>query len=599
MQSANFSGFLSRWRWIILLAWLLAAGTLIYFVPQPNPALYEAANFLPPTTPYSQAVEALQKAFPDSSSLSQIFVIFERPGGALTPKDDDTIQSVARLIPTPGSLASKDALQGVHVISPADIPRLFEPNPLLSSVSSDRGQAAIVMVDLPTNFVTIRSSQIVNHVRAILKTTPLPPGLGVAVSGSAGFGHDYAQAAEESHRRTLYVTLIAVAAILLLVYRAPLAAMLPLMGISLAAVIAVKTLAIVTRFGLHVGTAEHIFVIVLIYGAGVDYSLLLVSRFRESLLSGLPPLAAADRGSRAALSAILAAAATNILGLFMLYFAQYKVFQTTGPAVAIALGVGMLASITLIPALLAIFGSAIFWPQRTTGHRLPRLWPGIARVVTGRPLIVLLVTLAAMAYPIYRGANQVWVYDTLASIRAEYSDGIGNAAAGLEIARAHWPVGEISPVEMLVQSPQPLAADQWVSVSGRLSKAFLNISSDGDHPVADVRSISQPLGRTASAATDLVLRSTGEVRRMYLSPDGRSMKMDVVMSTAPLDLRTMDEVQRRRPPRGRPARRNRGRSAGRRRQPPSTTRLSGRRHRRDDRHAPPPARISTSSPRWS
>jgi RND superfamily putative drug exporter len=543
MEGTRCDGFVSRWRWAILLAWLLAAGLMIALVPPGDPTASELDNFLPPQAPYSQALDAFHKAF-SSSALSEIVVVFERSQGPLTSGDRLAIAALAERIKPSGDKSG--LLKGVTVLSPDDIP--LEPNPLISTVSSN-GQAALIRMSVPSNYITKRSDAVVRHVRTILQEgqPPLPPGLRVAITGSSGYGHDYAQAAEESHTRTLYATLIAVTLILLLVYRAPLAAMVPLIAISLAAVVAIKILSLCTRIGLHVGTAESIFVVVLIYGAGVDYSLLLISRFREFIDDRSSPGAAADKSLGAALAAILAAAATNILGLLMLCFAQYRIFQTTGPAVAIALAVALLASLTLVPALLAVLGNALFWPRIAILQIRSRLWPRIGDIVTTRPLLVLLVTITAMAYPIYRGANQTWVYDTLASIQAKYTDGIGNAAAGVDIARGHWPVGEIAPVKLLIQSPTPLLPQQWQNVSKEVTSAMLALrdpEAPGERPVANVRSLSQPLGKDTPPLTSLLLQARQDfIRSTYIGADNRAMRLDVLMSTPALELLTMQRVK--------------------------------------------------------
>jgi uncharacterized membrane protein YdfJ with MMPL/SSD domain len=226
---ATTNGFVARWRWAILACWAGAAALLVALAPPSNPAAGEASNFLPPDAPYSQAIAAFERDFPASDSLSEIVVIFERSGRALRREDLEAIRRFAQQIPYPpgriegadieaGPGLPKGVLDDISVLAPADIPALLEPNPLISPLSSS-GQAALVRVSVPSSFITIRSARVVDHVRRLLSQTPLPPNLQVAVTGSSGFGHDYAAAAELSHRRTVYVTIIAVAAILLLVYR--------------------------------------------------------------------------------------------------------------------------------------------------------------------------------------------------------------------------------------------------------------------------------------------------------------------------------------------------------------------------------------------
>jgi RND superfamily putative drug exporter len=492
-----------RWRWLILLAWLAGGAGLCALAPVLDPAAHELASFLPTGDPYSRAADALQRSFPRSSGLSQAVVVFERAGEGLSPTDFQAIESVAAAIarPQPPRTAPGD-LAGVWVRSPACL--RLPTNPF----KSPDGHAALVIADVPANFITMRSARVVDHIRAVVRDARLPPGLDAAVTGSSGFGHDYALAAEESHRRIGMVTLIAVLCILLLVYRSPVAALVPLVAISAAAAAAMKVLAIGQHFGMHVGTAEKVFVFVLIYGAGMDYSMLFLSRFREVLDGGCPKGPAAAEALGATVSAILAAAGTNTLGLLMLSLAEYRVFRTAGAAIAAALIVALIASITLVPAMAGIFGRWLFWPGRHVGHvGQARLWPAVARGATRRPVWVLAAVIALLALPAARGAKLTWVYDALAELKPQSPGGVGNAAVGIEAAKRHWPVGQIAPITVLVQSSKPLSVNQWTALSGRLTASVAAASG-----VQDVRSISAPLGRNIDPVTRALL-AAADVRR--------------------------------------------------------------------------------------
>ena len=205
------------------------------------------------------AARALAKHFPGNSGLSAAVVVFERPA-KLTRADRKVIEAIASRLrrPVAGLTTDRD-LEDVHVRSPWSV-----PNSPMVSAASDRGQAALIVVHIPANFVTTRCALLVRHVRKVVADRPLPEGLSAAVTGSAAFGRDYGLAAERSHTRTLYVTLTAVVVILLLVYRAPVAAVIPLGAVSLAAIAATSLLAAAGHAGFSTGSAERIFLIVLL-----------------------------------------------------------------------------------------------------------------------------------------------------------------------------------------------------------------------------------------------------------------------------------------------------------------------------------------------
>ncbi|MCY2931788.1 MAG: MMPL family transporter [Planctomycetota bacterium] len=357
-----------RWRWAMLAAWVACGGTLVALVPAADPTANEAESFLPLEAPSRQASAEFRAHFPASSGLSEAVAVFERTGGKLTPEDLKAIDAVAdRARVRPSDPAEAKDLAGITVRSPGSLKGLdLKPreNPLISP----DGQAALVTLSSPANFITVRACKAVDHLKACLDATPLPEGLHADITGSAGYGHDYLEAARSSHDKTLKITIAAVILILLLVYRSPGAAMVPVVAVSAAVVVAAKVPALGTHVGLHVGTAEMIFVYVLMYGAGVDYSLMLVSRYRELLDEGMPGPVAAAEALDATLPAILASAGTNTVGVFMLTFATHGVFHTSGPVIAIALVCALVAALTLVPAMLAAIGPRIFWPTHRMGQ---------------------------------------------------------------------------------------------------------------------------------------------------------------------------------------------------------------------------------------
>ena len=568
----QLSLFVTRWRWVVVAAWGLAGVGLFLFVPSGSPGADEQTSYLPEDSTYRIAARQLEKYFPQQGGLSQAVVIFERSDGPLTLEDNTYINTFAQKIKRPYKRKLNPAeLGGLTVSTPglidlalgaargADsvrktkrlIQRLFNPrsaktqdeeppltNPLRTALT-DAGQAAIVRVNIPADFITHRSREIVGHIRDILVDHPRPTGLKVAVSGSAGYGYDYELFVQQSYKRTIFATLIAVVVILLVVYRAPLAAMVPLVSISLAAAIVIVLMNLAQNLGAGIGLAERIFVFVLMYGAGIDYSLLFISRYRELLASGRTAQQAPAEALSATSPAIFASAATDAAGVLMLVFSQFLIFRTTGPAVAGALIVSMLASVTLVPSLVSILGPRMFWPRRAgkTRPRRERFWRALARCVTHRAGLVLIAMLVLLIIPAVKATRISWIYDALEGIDSEWLDGqsnktspdkgVGNAAAGIEMAKRHLPIGEIAPVTILIESQKPLSLKQWWGVSTRLVKAIGR--TDG---IGNVRTLTQPVGRGVKIATGspgaqmIKAFAAGE----YLSGDYRSLRTEAIMT---------------------------------------------------------------------
>ncbi len=529
--------FIYQFRWLVLVVWLSAAAVLALLAPVPDPTVGESSDLLPRDVPVHVALDQMARHFGDKSGLSSIVIVFERRGATLTPDDLADVEQIAALIPKPRpGEANADELSNVSIRTPASLALAGKGNPLIS----DDGRAALISVSLPYNFITKQASRLVKHTQEIVAEYPLQPGLSASVTGSAGYGYDYGVAMQRSDHKTFVVTLVSVVVILLLVYRAPIAAMIPLGAIGIAGIVAFKLLAFADRLGLHSGMAEEIFTFVLLYGAGVDYSLLFMSRYREFLDRRHSAAESIVLALDASISAIASSAAMTASGLVMLCFGRFSIYRNSGPAVVLALLVAALAAATLAPAVLAIIGPRAFWPvahrhlQGEARQLRQTLWPAIARVVVTRPGLVMGAALAALLLPAVRGLHVEWNYDSLFSLKSTYP-----ARRGTEMIERHWPTGEIAPVTVLAVADQPQSAEAWLAASARMLAGIRAVAN-----VDNVRALSLPLGVHAGAAENaaVTLLAHDKVRAEFVSADNRAMRLSAVLRVPPLGRAALDDA---------------------------------------------------------
>src|SRR5262249_25245165 len=143
--------------------------------------------------------------------------------------------------------------------------------------------------------------------------------------------------------------------------------------------VALHLLALLTLIpGVYLVNVSKVFAIVLLYGAGTDYCLFLISRYREELRNGQRLPEALGRSVKGVGAALVASAGTVTCGLGLMGFAEFAKVRCAGPAIALSLGVVLVASLTLTPSLLHLLGKRVFWPgpvpspQPARGH-LPEL----------------------------------------------------------------------------------------------------------------------------------------------------------------------------------------------------------------------------------
>ncbi|MEU7868844.1 MMPL family transporter [Dactylosporangium sp. NPDC049140] len=281
-------------------------------------------------------------------------------------------------------------------------------------------------------------------------------GLGFHVAGPAGYASDSIKAFGEAGGLTT-ITAIVVVAILLLTYRSPALPLLPLLtaGGALAAAEALIYL-LAEHAGLIVNKQTSFILVVLVFGAATDYALLLTSRYREELQRHEDRHAAMAVALRRSAPAILASAATVAVSLMLLTLASLNSTRGLGPACAIGILVGLVAMLTLMPALLVICGRWIFWPG---GARVPRdrVWRRLGHALQRRPRAVWAGTALVLA---------VLALGVL-GLRA---DGLSNKdqftgtpqmAAGEAVQARHFPAGAGDPVYVVVRAD---AADRVAAV---------------------------------------------------------------------------------------------------------------------------------------
>jgi RND superfamily putative drug exporter len=312
----------------------------------------------------------------------------------------------------------------------------------------------------------------------------------------------------------------------------------PLLTIAVAVWVALKLLALCTLIpGFYLVNVSQIFAIVMLYGAGTDYCLFLISRYREELAAGKDKAEALRGGVSKVGGALVASAATVICGLGLMVLAEFAKVKSGGPAIALGLFVALAASLTLAPALLRLLGPALFWPRgvaRETGPEADRrdLWDRVSRGVVRRPLLIWAASVALLLPLAWLGSQVRPNYRATGELSPSSS-----SVQGLEVLQRHFTAGETGPITVLLASRTDWTGPEGHQVLSQLSQGFARLEN-----VAEVRSFTQPLGVPLrnrpgpEEANSLLARGFREVRgrlRNLLNEQARSAARPVYLSTVP------------------------------------------------------------------
>jgi RND superfamily putative drug exporter len=477
-----------RWRYLVALGWLVAAGVLFFAPSLRDVGTSDETSFLPRDVESVAAGELLARGFPADEAVGTATLVLVRAPGPLNDVDRAYLAELGTWMAGP---TQDPALEG-------SVERLVtaETRPERAALlRSEDGTTELATVQLTVPAFQERANDTVAAIREHVQATA-PAGLEVYVTGPAGIGKDYLQAIEDGTDRTTVVTIVLVILILLAIYRAPLAALVPLLTIGAAFLVARGLLGLLAAAGWSVSTLIDSFIVVLVFGVGTDYTIFLVSRYREEL--GRAGTGSRDGAGRAAAAqasvgrigaVITASAATVVVGLGAMAVARFGMIQTTGPALAVAIVVALAAGLTLAPALLVLFGPALFWPRHPkpiASSRGTGVWDRIAGGIVRRPLLVSAVVIGAMAIPILLMPGTRTNFDTLAELPAS-----SDARQGFEAVADHMDKGRLMPISVAVEVPGvDLASPEGLSTVALLENRLAAVAG-----VGSVQSIVSPTGQ--------------------------------------------------------------------------------------------------------
>jgi RND superfamily putative drug exporter len=332
----------------------------------------------------------------------------------------------------------------------------FAPTPIFPIPSAD-GKAVLINVALDSAIAGENIDKepvlplIVEFIRADMEKTFTTSGVESYVTGPGGIFADLFGAFGSIDTRLLQTTLIVVAIILIVVYRSPILWIIPLFTAGTAlglATMIVYYLAKADVLDLNGQTQGILDVLVL--GAATDYALLLISRYREELHHHQSRFEAMKIAWRGVVEPILASGSTVIAGLMVLLLSDLSSNRGLGPVGSIGIASSMLAALTLLPALLVVFGRWIFWPKvpkfGAEDEKLSGIWSKVGSLVERRPKGVWISTAALLI--IFAAFAPSLKSDGLAQTEAFTTK--TDSVVGLEKLGEHFPSGEGTPVEIVV-----------------------------------------------------------------------------------------------------------------------------------------------------
>jgi RND superfamily putative drug exporter len=423
-----------RTKWVVLAIWIVAAFAMGSVGSKlADVTTDETASFLPEDAQSTEVQELLKERFPGGETTIGL-IVYKREGG-LTEADRQRIAEDAQKV--------DDA---IPVTQPAQVP--FEPDAPPGLVS-ENGDAAYTIITVPLDFDRVadwgeRSREVIGGSR---------DGLDVYVTGDLGLWVDFEEVFGELDAKLLFATVLLVLILLGAIYRAPLIAVIPIFVVGIAYLLATGFIYLYAEAGNSVNSNSTGILVVLMFGVGTDYCLLLVSRYREELHRIEDKHEAMARALRRAGPAVLASGCTVVAAMLVLLLADTGSTNALGPVSAIGVASALLAGLTLLPALLTIVGRRGFWPRSSAVACRPEeeleqregVWRRFGDRVLKRPGLALLATTALFGF----FALGLLSYKEDYSIGSFFKKDV-ESVEGFDVLGESFPQGASAPTSILV-----------------------------------------------------------------------------------------------------------------------------------------------------
>jgi RND superfamily putative drug exporter len=451
--------------WIVAVAILMPLGSKLTDETQDD-----TTSFLPESAESTDVVKLLDEDFPNGET-TQGLIVYQRDGG-LTDADQRTIAQQAKQLED----LPADKLP---LTQPPTVPFAKGSPPDL--VAPDDSLAYTVLT-VPTNF-----DEAADWGKEVRDTTGDDAnGMRILLTGDLGFSADSEEVFGELDTKLLLATVLLVLVLLGAIYRSVLVALTPLLVVFFAYTAAQAFVYLYAESGATVSSNGTTILVVLMFGVGTDYALLLVSRYREELRRFEDKHDAMERALTRTGPTILASGLTVSLAMLTLVLADAKLTSTLGPVAAIGVFCGMVAALTLLPALLTIFGRRGFWPRQalvecdpTHAYETHRgLWRRFGDRVLERPGPALAVTMVAFI----AGALGLLAYKVDYSTTGFFKKSVESVEA-FELMEEAFPAGTLAPMTVLVEND-----------SGPVTKADLATAEQAVEGVDGIASVT-PTGQ--------------------------------------------------------------------------------------------------------
>lgn len=459
--------------WISILFWGVILTVLLLIMPDMGKLVREKGQpEIVAKYPYAVAQGLLNKMdnIPGNDKASDIILVYYNQEKLLPEKLNLIKDKVNHLE------SHKQEFKARKVLN------VFTNPELRDQVISKDGTTLLVPLSIEWQGRTIK------EIRQEISSRMQVSGVAFYPTGSDFIVEDFIQTVEAGVKKTEWITVILIILILILVFRSPVAPLFTLMIVGISFLISRGiVLQLADKLNFTISDFTNIFLILVLFGIGTDYTLLLLMRFKEELSKGLDKNEAVIHTFKTAGKTVFLSSLTILLSASSLMLAQFKPNRSAS-AVAVGIGVLLLLIFSFLPAMMKLFGKHIFWsPLKMGGHIDSPLWEKTAAFSVKRPYVALVFVLMVCGLMLFYNGDLS--YNHLKEVGKDYA-----SVKGFNLISEHFGIGKALPATIAIQNQEKLDTPYQLSELDLLTEALKSAKG-----VEGVYSVTQPKGERIKA----------------------------------------------------------------------------------------------------
>ncbi|WP_201346737.1 MMPL family transporter, partial [Lactobacillus nasalidis] len=436
-----------------LIAWVLILVISLVALPNVDSLTRAHSEISLPSSVESEAAKLIKNEWGSKKKNTyEVAVVFNKKSGKLTSSDKSNIEaSIDRLTSNKKKYGIKDYLAPQDNIATKKL------------LKSKDGTTWVMQMNISKKHGTI--SQVYDEINKAVKTS----GVRTYVTGADVLNNDFTSSIQEGIKKTELITVVFIFIVLIIVFRSPVVPLVSLLTVGISFLVSFSIVTnLVNWVNFPFSNFTQVFMVIVLFGIGTDYNILLYNHFKEDLGNGLGVGEATRDSIKKAGRTILYSGSSILIGFSALGLANFSVYRSAS-GVAVGVLVLLVVLLTLNPFFMATLGKKMFWPSKEfAGENPSKLWHGISSATLKRPL-VFLAAVAVIVAPFFITYSNVLNYDDT----AEIADSVPSKQ-GLNLVQKHFSKGMAMPSYLYIKSDHTLDNEKDLKLIDELTRKLRN-----------------------------------------------------------------------------------------------------------------------------